>query len=302
MPNKKTDLVVLGTIALDDIKTPFGSVSSVPGGSAAYAAIAASHFAIPGVISIIGKDFPEAQLKKLKGCGINLEGLSKAGKTFRWSGFYEFDMNEAKTLETKLNSIENYTPEIPLSYQSTKFLLLSNIDPEVQIKVAASCLKAFVVLDTMNYWIKHSRKKLIEAMKMADLIVLNDAEARQFSAEINLVKAAKAILSLGPKYVVIKKGEHGALLFTAKSHFSAPGYPLEEAKDPTGAGDSFAGALTGYLAAQGKTDEKTLRKAVIYGSVIASFCTEDFSINKLIKLDKKLIEERYATFQEIRSF
>jgi len=274
----------------------------VPGGSATYAAIAASHFAVPGVISIAGKDFPPAQLVKLKSRGINLEGLSKADKTFRWKGYYEFDMNEAKTLETKLNSIENYAPEIPLAYQSTKFLLLSNIDPKVQIKVAASCLKAFVVLDTMNYWIKHSRKKLTEAMKMADLIVLNDAEARQFSVEVNLVKAAKAILRMGPKYVVIKKGEHGALLFSEGKHFSAPAYPLEEAKDPTGAGDSFAGTLTAYLASQGKTDEKTVRKAIISASSVASYCTEDFSINKLIKLNKKLIEERYDIFKEIRKF
>lgn len=302
MQNKKIDLVVCGSIGLDDIKTPFGSVKSVPGGSAIYASLAASCFAGPAIVSVVGKDFSRSYLNRLKKKGIDLEGLSTAQKTFRWKGYYEFDMNEAKTLKTELNSLARYNPTVPESYKDVKFLFLSNIDPEVQIKVAQKCQKAFVVLDTMNFWIQSAKLKLTQAIKMADLVVLNDAEARQYTKEVNLVKAAKKILKMGPKYVVIKKGEHGALLFSDGKHFSAPGYPLETAKDPTGAGDSFAGALTGYLASRGKTDEKTMRKAVIYASAVASYTTEDFSINKLITLNKNKIEERYGIFQEIRRF
>jgi ribokinase len=302
MPNNKTDLVICGSIGLDDIKTPLGEVTSVPGGSAIYAAIAASHFARPGIVSVVGKDFPQEELANLKGRGIDLEGLTVSGKTFRWGGLYEFDMSEAKTILTELNSMSGYEPKVPISYRDTKFLLLANIDPAVQIIAASACSKAFVVLDTMNYWIKNQKEKLIKAVKMADLVVLNEAEARQFSGEINLIKAAKMILRFGPEYVVIKKGEHGALLFSDGKYFSAPGFPLDEVKDPTGAGDSFAGTLIGYLASTGETSEKNLRKGIIYASTVASYCTEDFSTKKLCELNKKIIEERYAIFQEIRKF
>lgn len=298
----KVDLVVLGSIGLDDVKTPFGHVRSALGGSAIYSSVSASCFAKPGIIGVVGNDFPLKDLKMLHKRTIDTSGLKRSGKTFRWKGFYEFDMNEAKTLKTELNSMANYNPTVPEDIAKTKFLFLGNFDPEAQEKVAKACSKAFIVLDTMNFWIENKRKQLARAIKLADVVVLNEAEAREYCKEVNLIKAAHSILKSGPKYVIIKKGEHGALLFSKNSHFSAPGFPLESLKDPTGAGDSFAGALTGYIASKGKIDEKTMRKAVIFGSVIASFCTEDFSINKLIKLNKKLIEERYAIFQEIRKF
>jgi len=298
----KVDLVVLGSIGLDDVKTPFGRVKSALGGSAIYSAVAASCFAKPGIIGIVGNDFPSKDLKMLEERKINTSGIEKNGKTFRWEGLYEFNMNEAQTLKTELNSMANYNPSVPEDYTKTKFLFLGNFDPGAQEKVAKTCPGAFIVLDTMNFWIENKRRQLERTMNLADVVVLNDAEAREFCKEVNLVKAAHKILKIGPKYVIIKKGEHGALLFSKNNHFSAPGYPLDSLKDPTGAGDSFAGALTGYLAQANKTDEKTMRKAVIFGSVIASFCTEDFSINKVIKLNKKLIKERYAIFQEIRKF
>lgn len=299
---QKVDLVICGSAALDNIKTPFGKIKSALGGSAIYASIAASHFAKPGIISIVGRDFNNSNLKTLKRKGIDLSGLSRKGKTFKWEGYYEFDMNEAKTVATKLNALENYKPVIPPEYTVTKFLLLANIDPDIQIEVAQNCPRAFIVLDTMNFWISNKKKQLINAIKLADLLVLNDAEAREFCKEVNLVKAAKTILRLGPKSVIIKKGEHGALLFSDNEHFSAAGYPLEEVKDPTGAGDSFAGALVGYLAKQGKTDEKTIRRATVCASVVASFTTEDFSIKRLIKITNKDIKERYEIFKKIRKF
>ncbi len=303
MVNKsKVDLVVCGSAALDSIKTPFGKAKSALGGSAVYASIAASHFAKPGIVSIVGKDFSASHLKLLKQRGIDLSGLSRKGKTFKWEGYYEFDMNEAKTVATKLNALANYNPEVPDSYTSTKYLFLANIDPDIQIKVARLCPESFVVLDTMNYWIENKRAQLVEAIRFADIFVLNDAEARELCKQTNLVKAAKMILGWGPKFVIIKKGEHGALLFSDGRHFSAAGYPLEEVKDPTGAGDSFAGALTGYLAKYGRKDEKTIRRAVVCASAVASFTTEDFSVNKLVTIKTKDIEERYDAFKEIRKF
>lgn len=299
---QKINLVICGSAALDNIKTPFGKVKSALGGSAIYGSIAASCFAKPGIISIVGNDFKESNLETLKQKGIDLSGLSRKGKTFKWEGYYEFDMNEAKTVSTKLNALENYKPEIPPEYTSAKFLFLANLDPEIQIEVAKHFPKAFIALDTMNYWIFSKRKKLSDAIKLADLFILNDAEAREFCKEVNLVKSAKKILQMGPKYVIIKKGEHGALLFSDSEHFSAPGYPLEELKDPTGAGDSFAGALVGYLAKQGKTDSKTIRRATVCASAVASFTTEDFSINRLIKVTNKDIKERYEIFKRIREF
>lgn len=300
--NNTPDLVVCGSIALDDIKTPFGEVKCAIGGSAIYASIAASLFAHPGIVSVIGEDFPKKNLKLLKSKGISLEGITLKGKNLRWGCRYEFDMSEAKTLKTELNSLAGYKPEVPLEYQKTKFLFLGNIDPVVQKAVAEKCQNAFVILDTMNYWIKDHNKALRSVIELADVVVLNDAEARQFCSQVNLVKAAKEILRLGPKFVIIKKGEHGALLFSDNEHFSAPGYPLEEVRDPTGAGDSFAGALTGYLAKVGKADFKTIRKGMIYASAVASFCTEEFSIGRLTKLNNLLIEERYEQFKKIREF
>ncbi|PIT97160.1 sugar kinase [Candidatus Berkelbacteria bacterium CG10_big_fil_rev_8_21_14_0_10_41_12] len=297
------DLVVAGTIGLDDIETPFGRVHHVIGGSAIYASIAASFFAKPGIISIAGVDLPESNYHLLRSRSIDISGVAIDEKTFRWSSLYEFDMNEAKTLKTKLNCVTKFNPKLPESYKGAKFLFLANINPVIQKQVLDQMEeKPFVLLDTMNYWIENKKSALTKIIKRCDLLLLNDSEARQLFDSPNLVKAARLALQLGPKYVVIKKGEHGALLFSKDAHFSAPGYPLENTMDPTGAGDSFAGALAGYLAKVCKTDELSLRRGIVFASAIASFCAEDFSTRRLLKLKYGEIEERYEIFKKIREF
>ncbi|MCX6807094.1 MAG: PfkB family carbohydrate kinase [Candidatus Berkelbacteria bacterium] len=297
------DLIIVGSLGLDDIITPFGKATSNLGGSTAYASLAASFFIKPGIVSIVGNDMPRKNLQVLKKRGIDLEGLSFGKKTFRWSGFYEYDMNEAKTLKTELNSITQFNPILPNNYRNADYVLLGNIDPEQQLKVLKQTKKeAFVLIDSMNFWIENKKAKLLQAIKKANLVLLNDSEARQLSDTPNLVKSAKQILNLGVDYVVIKKGEHGALLFTNDDHFSAAGYPLENAKDPTGAGDCFAGGLIGFLAKERKTDLPTIKKGIVYGSAIASFCTEKFGVENLIKINLDDIKERYEIFRKIREF
>tara|TARA_Y100000310_G_scaffold255534_1_gene263027 strand:+ start:18377 stop:19279 length:903 start_codon:yes stop_codon:yes gene_type:complete len=294
------DPIIIGTVALDSLETPFGKVKDVIGGSATYASIAASLFSKPGILSIVGKDFPDKNIKILNEKGINTEGIILGDKTFKWQGYYEFDMNEAKTIKTELNSLESYKVKVPESYKDAKYLFLANIDPELQLEVINSLKKPeLVVMDTMNFWIENKREQLLKTIDKADILVLNDGEARQLFDTPNLVKAARAALKLHTKAVIIKKGEHGALLFTDSKHFSAPSYPLENIKDPTGCGDSFGGALTGYLAKTHDLSEKNLRKAVVYGSVIASFNAEDFSIERLKKIKHEDIEKRYKEFQAI---
>jgi|TARA_Y100000310_G_scaffold341488_1_gene440787 ribokinase len=298
-----TDPIIIGTVALDSLETPFGKVKDVLGGSATYASIAASFFSKPGILSIVGKDFPNEHIKLLNEKGINTTGIITGDKTFKWQGFYEFDMNEAKTIRTELNSLESYKVEVPEIYKDAKYVFLANIDPEQQLEVINSIKKPeLVVMDTMNFWIEHKCEQLLKTIDKADILVLNDGEARQLFDTPNLVKAANAALKLHTKAVIIKKGEHGALLFTDNKHFSAPGYPLENIKDPTGCGDSFGGALTGYLAKTKDLDEANLRKAVVYGSVIASFNAEDFSIERLRKIKHEDIEKRYNELKTIREF
>lgn len=299
---KEAKLVIFGSIGLDDVATPFGNVKSALGGSATYASISASNFSRCAVLSVVGEDFPEKYLNVLKAKDIDLVGLKTQGKTFRWKGKYEFDMDEAQTLDIKLNSLCGFVPKIPKNLLGARYLFLANNDPETHLKVAKKFPRAFKVIDTMDFYIKSKREYVLEAMKMADLVVLNESEIRQLCDEVNLVRAAKTLLAGKTKYVIVKKGENGAVFFSRKSCFSAPGYPLEVVKDPTGAGDTFAGALIGYLAREGKTDENTIRKAVIYGCTLASFCAQDFSINKLVKLNNKEIEERYEQFKELRRF
>jgi len=297
------DLIILGTVALDDIETPFGKEKNLLGGSATYAAYAASFFSKPGIISIVGNDFPKQHTKTLESKGICLKGIKKEGKTFRWDGFYEYDMNEAKTLRTELNSLETFKPELPEHYKDAKYVFLANADPDIQLEVLNQIEKPdLVILDTMNLWIEHKKDSLLKIIKNVDILLLNDGEARQLFKTINLVKAANEALKLGPKAVIVKKGEHGALLFTKDKHFNAPSYPLENIKDPTGCGDSFGGALIGYLSKTKDHLEKNLRKAVIYGSTIASFNAEDFSLNKLKTLTEKDINQRYQEFKDIREF
>ncbi|MBI2653453.1 sugar kinase [Candidatus Woesearchaeota archaeon] len=298
-----SDVLIVGTVALDTIETPFGKVEKALGGSAAYAAFAASFFAKPSLISIVGKDFPKQYFRVLKKRGINLEGLKIDDKTFHWEGFYEYDMNEAKTIKTELNSIENFKVEIPEMHKDVRYVFLANINPEQQLEALRQINNpGLVVLDTMNFWINNKKEVLIDVIKKTDVLLLNDGEARQLFKTINLVKAANEALRLGPKAVIIKKGEHGALLFTKNKHFNAPGYPLEKIKDPTGCGDSFGGAFIGYLAKTKDLSEHKLRKAMIYGSIVASYNAEDFGLNKLKNLTVKDIEKRYKEFQSMREF
>lgn len=298
-----SNVLIVGTVALDTIETPFGKVKKALGGSATYASFAASFFSKPALVSVIGKDFPNSYIGLMKRRGIGTEGLKIDSKTFHWEGFYEYDMNEAKTRKTELNSLEHFKPEVPEKYKGMKYVFLANIDPEHQLSVLKQMDSPdFVVLDTMNFWINNKKKSLIEAIKKVDVLLLNDGEARQLFGTANLVGAASRALKLGPNAVIIKKGEHGALLFTKNRHFSAPGYPLENIKDPTGCGDCFGGAFIGYLAKTENISERNFRKAVVYGSVIASHNAEDFGLNRLKHLTIKEIEKRYREFQDIREF
>ncbi len=296
-------VVICGTIGLDTIKTPFGEIKDALGGSATYACLAASLFSETGIVSIAGKDLPPQHMMLFKKKNINIDGISYAEKNFRWSGEYTFDMNEAKTLRTDLNALLEFKAELPEQYQKEKYLFLANIDPELQLKVLNQSKEpVFTMMDTMNFWITNKRELVKEVMNRVDTVLLNEGEARQLFETVNLVIAGKKVLELGPRSVIIKKGEHGALLFTRKSIFNAPGYPLEVIKDPTGCGDSFAGALIGYLAKSNTINEETMRKAIIYGSSAASFTAEDFSINKLKNISKQDIEQRYKEFEQLRSF
>lgn len=296
------DVVVLGTVGLDSVETPFGKVEEALGGSATYAAYSCSFFAKPGVVSIVGEDFPHHHLQTLEK-KMNLDGVQRSGTTFRWQAMYEYDMNEAKTLRTELNCLTELDPSLPQDYKNAKFVFLGNCDPEVQLKVFSQLRSPeLVVTDTMNLWIEHKKDKLLEMIGKTDVLLLNDGEARQLFSIVNLVKAANAALKLGPNAVIIKKGEHGSLLFTKNSHFSACGYPLEVVKDPTGCGDCFGGAFTGFLAKTMDLSEKSMRKAVVYGSVIASFNAEDFSLHRLQKLTASEIEKRYEQMKQIKEF
>ncbi len=301
------DIILAGTIGLDDIETPFGKAKEVLGGSSVYAAYAASFFAKPAMVSIAGKDFPDRHRKTLMEKGICLRGVEIKGKNFRWEGLYEFDMNEAKTLRTELNSLTEFNPKLPEEYRKAKYLFLANVDPEVQLKVIEQTESPeFIAMDTMNFWIEHKKEMLSEVMKKVDVIILNDGEARQFFGTVNLITAANKALEYARKAVIIKKGEHGALLFVKEDgrvrHFNAPGYPLETIKDPTGCGDSFGGGFMGYIASREDTSDASLRKAVIYGSVMASFNAEDFSLERQKTLSQEEIEGRYKEMREIREF
>ena len=296
------DVAIVGSVALDSIKTPFREVREVLGGSATYSGYAASFFAKPGIVAVVGTDFPQNHLDVLAQRGVDVTGIKKEGKTFRWSGRYEYDMNVAETISTELNSFENFRPQVPDYYKKAKFAFLANVNPELQLEVLEQMRNPeLVMLDTMNLWIETKKKQLLKVIRKADVLLLNDAEARQLFETPSLAKAAGKALQLGPGSVIIKKGEHGALLFSESSHFNAPGYPLEDVKDPTGCGDSFAGALIGYLSKNG-TSEKAMRKAIVYGSVMASFNAEDFSLNRLRNISDKDIQARYREFERMREF
>jgi sugar/nucleoside kinase (ribokinase family) len=298
------NILVVGSVALDSIETPFGKVENALGGSAVHFSCAASFFTKVALVGVVGKDFPREHLDFLEQKGVDLRGLKlDEGKTFRWKGYYEYDLNQAHTLDTKLNVFENFRPHLPEEYKEIDFVFLANIDPELQQQVLKQTKKPkLTCCDTMNFWIENKPQALMETLQLVDIAIMNDSEAREFCRTFSLLDASRKILALGPQAVVFKKGEHGALMFTDSTHFSAPAFPLEEIKDPTGAGDSFAGGFIGYLAKTGDLSENNIRRAVIYGSVMASFNVEGFGLDRLRNLTHKEIEERYELFRKITVF
>lgn len=297
------DVIVIGTIGLDDIETPFGKANGALGGSATYASYASSFFTKTGIVTIAGEDLPKEHEEVLQKKGIDMAGLRKEGRTFRWSGKYEYDMNEAETLETELNCLTGFDPKIPKQYKNASYVFLANIDPDLQLKVLDQMDNAsLVVTDTMNFWIDSKKERLIEVIKRTDVFVMNDGEARQLFDTVNLVKAGKEALKLGPMAIIIKKGEHGAMMFTPDKMFMTIGYPLESIKDPTGCGDTFGGAFIGYLAKTADLGDMNLRRAVVYGSAMASFNAEDFSLNNLKDISLEEIEQRFHEIRQIKEF
>jgi sugar/nucleoside kinase (ribokinase family) len=296
--------LVVGSIALDSVETPFGAAREVLGGAAVFAAAAASFFAPVRMVGVVGADFPREHLRRLRQWDIDVSGIEvREGETFRWSGYYEYDLSQAHTIATHLNVFEDFRPALPHAYRCTPYVFLANIDPELQAAVLDQVESPrLTVCDTMNFWISGKRDALLAVLARVDLALMNDAEARQLCDTPSLVQAARRILDLGPRAVVLKKGEHGAAMFTRQGHFAAPGYPLEQIKDPTGAGDAFAGGLVGYLAYTDHFSDENLRKAIICGSVVASFNVEDFSLERLARLTPNEIVERYREFRAMTDF
>tara|TARA_X000000368_G_C22946994_1_gene674842 strand:+ start:116 stop:1036 length:921 start_codon:yes stop_codon:yes gene_type:complete len=300
-------ILVVGTVAFDAIETPFGKTDKIVGGAATYICLSSSFFTNKiNLISVVGEDFPDSAIQVLKNKSVNTKGLQikKGEKTFFWSGKYHDNMNTRDTLDTQLNVLENFNPIVPKEFKESDFLMLGNLMPSVQKKVLSQMTKKpkLIVLDTMNFWMDLFMDDLKEALKQVDVLTINDEEARQLSGEHSLVKAAKKILKMGPKHLVIKKGEHGALLFNNKEVFFAPALPLEEVFDPTGAGDSFAGGFIGYLAKTNDTSFNNMKKAVIYGSTMASFCVEKFGTKKLNEITQKEVKTRVNEFIQLVKF
>ncbi|MHB1189711.1 MAG: PfkB family carbohydrate kinase [Armatimonadota bacterium] len=299
-----SEVLIVGSVALDNVKTPFGEVKDALGGAAVYSSVAASYFAPVRLVGVVGEDFPAEHVQFLSDRKIDLAGLRTVpGETFRWSGYYEFDLNQAHTLETHLNVFEHFRPHIPDEYRDSDYVFLANIDPDLQLAVLDQVRSPkLTVCDTMNFWIESKKDRLIEVLKRVDVAFLNDAEARELCETSSIVRAARMIRELGPSVVIIKKGEHGAVMASDGTYFAAPSYPLEEVKDPTGAGDSFAGGFIGYVASTDDLSEGNLRKATVFGSALASFNVEDFSLRRLSSLTNDEIADRYSEFQEIAFF
>ena len=297
-------VLIVGSVALDTITTPFGKAGDVLGGSATYSSISANVFSQVRLVAVVGRDFPKKYLTLLKDRGICLKGLKEMpGKTFRWEGEYSWDFSNPRTIATHLNVFAEFNPKIPLSYRKSKHVFLANIDPEIQEKVLSQVSKPkLVACDTMNYWIENKRKSLLKLLKRVDVFLLNESEAKELSREANLIKAGKEILKLGPKAVIVKKGEHGVLLFSQKHIFVVPAYLLESVYDPTGAGDTFAGGFMGYLAKCQKYNQQTLREAVVYGNIMATFAVEDFSLKRLKTITMLDVRKRLKKFKKFTSF
>jgi sugar/nucleoside kinase (ribokinase family) len=288
-------VLIVGSVAYDSVRTPFGETNEALGGAASYASVSASFFAPVRLVGVVGDDFAEEHVAQLAQHNIDLAGLQRApGKTFHWSGYYEYDLNQAHTTATELNVFQDFRPDLPESYRDTPYVFLANIEPGLQLSVLDQMRRPkLVVCDTMNFWIENAEEKLLEVLARCDIALMNDAEVRELTGESNLIAAGRRVLDLGPGVAIIKKGEHGALLMSRDSYFAAPGYPLEEIRDPTGAGDTFAGGLVGYLARCGETDDEALRRAVIAGTVMASFTVEDFSLDRLFALSPEEVAGRY---------
>lgn len=300
-------LVIVGTVAFDAIETPFGKTDKILGGAATYIGLSASNFQLDAAaVSVVGGDFPQEYLDLLKDRNINIEGIEivKEGKTFFWSGKYHNDMNSRDTLATELNVLADFNPIVPDNYKDSDVVMLGNLHPIVQIGVLDQMTKKpkLVVLDTMNFWMDTALDQLHEVIKRVDVITINDEEARQLTGEYSLVVAARKIHEMGPKYVVIKKGEHGALLFHDDNVFYAPALPLEEVFDPTGAGDTFAGGFAGYLASTGDVSFENMKNAVIYGSTLASFCVEKFGTERMLTLTQDEVNKRLQQFKNLTQF
>jgi sugar/nucleoside kinase (ribokinase family) len=297
-------VLVVGSVALDSVETPFGKADNVLGGSANFFSASAAHFAPVQLVGVVGNDYPMDRLAPLKSRGVDFSGLEQAdGSSFRWRGRYRHDLNSAETLETHLGVFSHFRPKIPEQFRRAPFVFLANIDPRLQLDVLQQVERPkLVACDTMNFWIESRRPELVELLKHVDLISLNDGEARQLTDQANLVKAARWILERGPTTVLIKKGEHGAFMFTRHSIFFAPAYPLESVFDPTGAGDSFAGGFIGYLARTGDLSEENMRRAVVYGSAMGSFAVEKFSVERLLEIGPEDIRRRVGEFYRLVAF
>lgn len=297
-------LLVVGSMALDSVKTPFGEADDVLGGSATYFSTSASYFTDVSLVAVVGDDFPEKHINFLKSRSIDIRGLKKAeGKTFRWKGQYGYDLNEAQTLETHLNVFEQFKPELPKEYKDAEIVFLANIDPDLQRDVLTQVRKPkLVAADTMNFWISGKKDSLIRTLGMVDILIINEGEVRQLAGEPGIVKAARKVMSFGPKTLVVKQGEYGSLMFNAGNVFSAPAFPLEKVFDPTGAGDTFAGGFMGYLASVNDWSEHSLRRAIIMGSVMASFNVEEFSLKGISALEYREIETRFREIKRITHF
>ncbi len=299
-------LLIVGTVAFDAIETPFGKTDKILGGAGTYIGLSASQFDIESaVVSVVGEDFPQEYLDLMSSRNIDISGIEvvKGGKTFFWSGKYHNDLNSRDTLDTQLNVLADFQPVVPEDYKSPDVVMLGNLHPLVQLSVLEQIERPkLVVLDTMNFWMDNTWDDLMKVISKVDALTINDEEARQLTNEYSLVKAARKIAELGPKYVVIKKGEHGALLFHDEKIFFAPALPLEEVFDPTGAGDTFAGGFTGYLAHTGDISFKNMKNAVIYGSNLASFCVEKFGTERMLELTKEEVHQRLEDFKSLTQF
>ncbi len=300
-------LISVGTMAFDAIETPFGKTNRIVGGSATYVAYAASNFVQPILqVSIVGGDFPKEEMDEMRSRGVVLEGVEvvKDKKSFFWSGRYHLDMNTRDTLQTDLNVLLDFNPVLPASYQGAEFLMLGNLDPVIQRKVIEQLQERpkLIVMDTMNFWMEVAMPELEKTLKLVDVLMINDSEARQLSGQFSLVKAAKTILKMGPKYLIIKKGEHGALLFYGDQVFFAPALPLEEVFDPTGAGDTFAGGFIGHIARSGDISFENMKRGIIVGSAMASYCVEKFGPERLKEITREDIENRIQQFVQLVNF